>query len=82
MPSLPPAHAAGHSRPEPLPEAVREPQTPIAADTVFDEAKSYRVRLSGITDYLGTKLSPMHVHIVTGRVATAIRAQIALFDKA
>ena len=59
---------------------VPEPTRKVAADTAFDPAKSYRVRLGGVADYLGTPLSPMHLHVVTGTVAQAIRAKIALFD--
>ena len=62
------------------PAAVLEPTHKVAADTVFDPAHSYRVRLSGVATYLGSPLSPMHLHVVTGTVAQAIRTSIARFD--
>lgn len=64
----------------PPPEA--ESARPVDTSTTFDPEASYRVKLNGIANYLGTPLSPMHVHTVTGVVAEAIRADIAAFERA
>lgn len=58
------------------------PSKPVTAATAFDDATLYRVKLSAVAEYLGSSLSPMHVHTITGKVATAIRANIAAFDPA
>ena len=58
-----------------------EPRQAVGPDTTFADDARYRVRLNAIADYLGTPLSPMHVHEVSGAVATAIRDKIAAFDR-
>jgi hypothetical protein len=58
------------------------PSRPVDAATVFADETLYRVKLSGVAEYLGSSLSPMHIHTIKGKVAAAIRAKIAAFDPA
>lgn len=62
--------------------ALPEPTQTVTDTTTFKPSKSYRVRLSAVTEYLGSPLSPMHVHTVNGTVAEAIRASIAAYAPA
>lgn len=59
-----------------------EPTQAVTDATTFKPSKSYRVRLSAVAEYLGSPLSPMHVHTVSGTVAEAIRTSIAAYAPA
>jgi hypothetical protein len=72
-----PASADAQSAP-----ARPDPAQAVTKKTIFEEAAFYRIKLSEVADYLGTSLSPMHVHTVSGKVAEAIRTSIAAFEPA